>query len=82
MVIDKKQEYIDICDRNCVEGKFGEGKTAYGLDRIAARLKETSNCVIGMIFLVMNLNKRLRNLLCHFVGWLINYLFSERKITA
>lgn len=80
--IDKKQEYIDICDRNCVEGKFGEGKTAYGLDRIAAHLKNTSECVIRIIFLVMNLNKRLRNLLCQFLNWLLNYLFYDEKLTA
>jgi hypothetical protein len=80
--IDKKQEYIDMCDRNCVEGKFGEGKTAYGLDRIAARLKNTSECVIRIIFLVMNLNKRLRNLLCQFLNWLFEWLFFDRKLTA
>jgi len=79
---DKKQEYIDMCDRNCVEGKFGEGKTAYGLDRIAARLKNTSECIIGIIFLVMNLNKRLRNLLCEFIDWLLTCLFYEEKTTA
>lgn len=60
---DRKQEYIDICERNAVEGKFGEGKKKYGLDRIAARLEQTSIIVIGLAVLVMNLNKRLRNLL-------------------
>ena len=80
--VDKKQEYIDICDRNCVEGKFGEGKTAYGLDRIAARLKNTSECVIGIIFLVMNLNKRLRSLLCQFLNWVLGRYFWNKNITA
>ncbi len=63
----KKQEYVDICDRNAVEGKFGEGKISYGLNRIYAKLKETSQSVISMIFLVMNLNKKLRVLLCLFL---------------
>lgn len=63
----RRQEYIDICDRNAVEGKFGTGKTAYGLGRIAARLEETSHCVIGIALLVMNLTKRLRSLLRFFL---------------
>ena len=29
-------------ERNPIEGKFGQGKLAYGLDRIRAKLKETS----------------------------------------
>ena len=60
---DRKAEYIDLCDRNAVEGKFGEGKRAHGLSRILAKLKETSECVINTAFLVLNLNKRLRSLL-------------------
>jgi site-specific DNA recombinase len=47
------------------EGKFGEGKTAYGLNRIKAKLKETSETIIDLAFWVMNINKRLR-LLLHF----------------
>jgi hypothetical protein len=62
----KRQEYIDLCERNAVEGAFGTGKTAYGLGRVAARLNETSICVIGIALLVMNLEKRLRSLLRHF----------------
>ena len=57
----KKQEYQDSCDRNVVEGVFGTGKTAYGLGRISARLKETSCCVIAVSLLLMNLLKRLRS---------------------
>ena len=58
----KKQEYQDICDRNIVEGEFGVGKRAYGLNRIMAHLPETSVCVIGVALLCMNLAKRLRSL--------------------
>ena len=64
----RRQEYVDICDRNEIEGEFGTGKSSYGLGRVSARLEETSCCVIGVALLVMNLNKRLRSLLCHF--WL------------
>ena len=62
----KKQEYQDSCDRNVVEGVFGTGKTAYGLGRISARLKETSCCVIAVSLLLMNLLKRLSSLF-HFL---------------
>jgi len=75
----KRQEYTDMCDRNAVEGTFGTGKTAYGLDRVAAHLDETSFCVIGVALLVMNLEKRLRSLLCHFL-WRWFPAFSPRQL--
>lgn len=59
----RRQEYIDICDRNAVEGAFGTLKTAYGLGRVAARLEATSRCVIGVALLLFNLTKSLRELL-------------------
>jgi hypothetical protein len=64
----KRQEYDDICDRNAIEGEFGTAKTAYGLGRVAAKLEDTSVCVIGIALLCMNLKKRLRSLLRRF--WL------------
>ena len=54
---DKKQAYIDSGIRNQVEGKFGIGKIAYGLDRVMAKLKETSETSIHLSFLAMNLVK-------------------------
>ena len=68
----KRQEYQDICDRNAIEGKFGTGKTAYGLNRIAARLETTSRCVIGIALLVMNLIRRLNDpeIFLYFFLWL------------
>ena len=62
----KRQERKDAGDRNAVEGKFGEGKRCYGLNRIMCRLEETSETQIVLIFLVMNLNKILRDLFCAF----------------
>ena len=46
---------IDPGDRNSIEGKFGQGKTRYGLGLIKARLKETSESWVASILLVMNL---------------------------
>ena len=56
----KKLEYQDNCDRNTVEGVFGTVKTAYGLDRVMARLQETAICVIGVALLLSNLSRSLR----------------------
>lgn len=44
-------------ERNPIEGKFGQAKTGYGLNRIKARLKETSETWIASIILVLNLVK-------------------------
>lgn len=43
--------------RNPIEGKFGQAKTAYGMDRIKARLQQTSESWIAAIILVLNLVK-------------------------
>ena len=61
-------EKRDTSRRNEVEGKFGTLKTSYGLSRIMARLPETSETVINVAILAMNLTKRLKSLL---------YLFSN-----
>ncbi len=42
-------------ERNPIEGKFGQAKTAYGMGRIRAKLKETSESWIASIVLVLNL---------------------------
>ena len=59
----KKQAYQDSCERNEVEGRFGTGKRKYTLDRIMAKLRETSESMIILNLIVMNLDKRLRLLL-------------------
>jgi hypothetical protein len=60
---DRKQEYIDSGIRNAVEGKFGIGKVRYGLDRVMAKLKGTSETSVSVAFLAMNLVKSLRDFL-------------------
>lgn len=56
----KKLERRDNGVRNAVEGKIGEGKRRYRLGRIMAKLQETSESVIVLQFLVMNLEQKLR----------------------
>lgn len=62
----KQQARQDASERNAIEGKFGEGKRRYGLGRIQARLQHTSESVIALQFLVMNLEHRLRLLFYSF----------------
>jgi hypothetical protein len=51
------QIHVRPGERNPIEGKFGQAKTAYGLNRIKARLMDTSESWIASIFLVLNLVK-------------------------
>ncbi len=63
----KRQAHMDSCERNEVEGKFGTGKRKFTMDCIMAKLRETGESVIILNLLVMNLEKRLRLLLCDFL---------------
>jgi hypothetical protein len=44
-----------------IEGKYGEAKRKFSLGRIMAKLAQTSECVAGIVFIVMNLEKYLRD---------------------
>jgi len=50
----KKKKKKESNRRNQIEGKFGQGKNAYGLNKIKARLKETSESWVCGIFFAMN----------------------------
>lgn len=52
-----KKEHVSPGERNPIEGKFGQAKTAFGLDRIKARTARTSESWIATIFMVLNLVK-------------------------
>lgn len=69
----KRQRQQDEKDRIPVEGKFGNAKRRYGLNRIMAKGKETSETTIAMIILIMNLEK-LR------VQFLFVFLFFRHKL--
>jgi hypothetical protein len=50
-----KELKIGVGERNCVEGKFGQGKRWYGMGNIHAKLNTTSESMIGAIVVVLNL---------------------------
>jgi len=54
---EKQQHRQDEIDRIAIEGKFGQGKRRFSLARIMAKLAGTSESVILIAFMVMNLEK-------------------------
>ena len=59
-------KHVSPGERNPIEGKFGQAKNGYGMNRIRARLKDTSQSWIASIVLVLNLVKLAREAsLCH-----------------
>ena len=51
------ENHVRPGERNPIEGKFGQAKNGYGMNRIRARLKDTSQSWIASIILVLNLVK-------------------------
>lgn len=72
------KQYVRPGERNPIEGKFGQGKNAYGLGLIKARLKDTSQSWIASIILVLNLVKVAGlNFYCH-TGSKLKTMLSEK----
>ena len=59
----KKQAKLDEAFRNRIEGKFGQTKRRFGLNRVMAKLLETSETSIAITFLIVNLSTLLRQIL-------------------
>lgn len=73
------QIHVSPGERNPIEGKFGQAKTGYGLNRIYARLQGTSETWIACIIMVLNLVKLAgQALYCPILKWLLS--FSARTI--
>lgn len=71
--VDPEQKRIqrgDNGERNAIEGSYGVAKRKFGLGLIKTKLEATSKSTIILQFLVMNLDRRLRSLLCQFLKWL------------
>jgi len=70
----------EMAQRNLIEGKFGQGKTAYGLQKIKARLKDTSESWIMSIYFVMNLLLWAEETFFGFIKkWLTAWMESYRE---
>ena len=66
----KKQAQEDEKFRSRIEGKFGEAKRRYSLDRVMTKLSKTSETAIAITFLVMNLSTLLRQFFAFFCIYL------------
>jgi len=63
-----RQEKAEAGERNAIECTFGVGKRRYSLGCITTKLQHTSEVAIHLVFLSMNLQKRLRSLLYAFLS--------------
>jgi transposase, IS5 family len=63
----KKQAREDEKIRNTIEGKFGQAKRRFSLNRVMAKLSHTSQTAIAITFLVMNLSTWLRRVFSAFL---------------
>jgi len=68
---ERAQAYMDSCERNTVESRFGIGKRRYGLDLIMARLPFTAETEAAMNIFVMNVALLLRALMCLILNRLV-----------
>ncbi len=73
----RRQEYEDAKARNAVEGEIGVGKRRYGLGLIMACLQKTSETVIALQFMVMNLECKVRSLFWQFFKLLFCEFYVE-----
>lgn len=69
----------DAAERNEIEGTFGKGKRHRGLGLIQACLQETSETVISLQFLVMNLERKLRLLFSLFFCHILKIDMTSRS---
>ncbi len=66
-------------ERNHIEGKFGQGKTKYKLNKIMAKLDQTSQSWIAAILFVMNILKLTKEYFCVFFYTLFFHPIPENN---
>lgn len=67
----RKQTLADAKIRNQIEGKFGQAKRRFSLNRVMTKLVNTSETAIAITFLVMNLEALLKQLAFLFFAWVM-----------
>lgn len=76
----RRKQRKEYAERNHIEGKFGQGKDAYNLNKIRAKLSKTSESWIASIIFVMNLVKFIKDFLLSFFHntfWAIKILLKN-----
>ncbi len=79
--LDRKQDYRDICERVEVERKFSLAKLKCGLGKIYTRLAETTESVIALSILVVNLKKICHDFFAAFPSCFLARKFSICSVT-
>ncbi len=79
---DRRIHRQDELDRIAIEGKFGQGKRRFTLARIMAKLAKTSEAVITISFIVMNLERILSILLYFLLCFCRRWRTSPRVCVA
>lgn len=74
-IVDKRQEYVDICDRVEVERQFSLAKRKFGMGLIKTYLQETSKTMIALSILALNLSKVFCALFFAYLMRLLNLIF-------
>jgi hypothetical protein len=81
---EKETGKLDANARQPVEGKFGNLKRKYGLNRVCAKLEATSECEIAVGVLVMNLDTQARMALAPLYFFLcciyLKYCFGNKVV--
>lgn len=78
-VVDKKEEYEDICDRVEVERAFSLAKRKFSLGQIRTYLQETTQAVIALSILALNLSRVLRALILEIMNNVWQMFFDGFK---
>ena len=76
----KLQALEDERVRNAIEGKFGISKRRFSLNRVMAKLPNTSQTAIAITFLVMNLSALLRQVFCLFLCFQQKHTFGGSQL--
>ena len=76
----KRQTRKDEGIRNAVEGKFGQGKRRFGMNRIMAKLAGTSETVVALIVMVMNLQKLLGVHFLRLFGCVWSFMMAKKAL--
>jgi len=78
---DKHQAYDDAITRIAIEGQFGQGQRRFGGGRLMAKLSLTSEPMIHLSFLVMNLEHLLSQAVFSWLAsWWQGWLFAGKAL--
>ena len=77
----KRKRKKEATERNAIEGKFGQAKNGYNLNRIRAKLRDTSESWISAIFFVLNLLRYEKDyFLSYFLRWIFGKYFGYSMV--